>query len=129
LCGQWRQESEWAWLARQAGLPVPAYRQHSSQRIDETRGERRLVPAGAAISRVVVAGKRVFGPPMSPQLAAGCVRLAALADTHLLGVDFFDDAAAGVRFAGANPTPDLRVGGEALIDALARDLSEQREAA
>ena len=59
-------------------------------------------------------------------VAAGCVRLGQLASTTLLGVDFVDGAAGPWTFAGASPTPDLRAGGEAVIDALVRALNAQR---
>lgn len=129
LCGQWRMESEWAWLARQAGLPVAPYRQTSRDRIDEARGARRLVPEGALVRTVVVAGGRVIGPALSPAIAEACVRLAELAGTALLGIDFVSHVQQPWSFAGASPTPDLRVGGEALISALLGALTRHREAA
>ena len=129
LCGQWRQESEWAWLARQAGLPAAPYRQTSSDTLDESLGERRLVPAGASASSVIVVGRRVVGTPVSQALAAACVRLAELAGTSLLGIDFVGGPAQGWSFAGASPTPDLRIGGDALIDALMHDLGHFERAA
>lgn len=128
LCGQWRQESEWAWLARQAGLPVAAYRQTSRDTVDESRGERRLVPAGATVHTAIVVGARVVGAPIPAAIAAACVRLSALARTPLLGVDFVESPA-GWRFAGASPTPDLRLGGDALVDALMHDLRQSERAA
>ena len=126
LCGQWRQESEWVWLAQQASLPVAPYRQSSSDRVDEMKGERRLVATGQAVRSAVVVGQRALGLAMPATVAAGCVRLGQLASTTLLGVDFVDGAAGPWTFAGASPTPDLRVGGEAVIDALVRALNAQR---
>jgi len=129
LCGQWRQESEWAWLARQAGLPVAPYRQTSRDSVDESRGERRLVPAGALVQTAIVVGGRVVGAAVPPEIAAGCVRLSQLARTALLGVDLIGSAGAGWRFAGASPTPDLRLGGEPLVDALMHELRHLERAA
>ena len=49
----------------------------------------------------------------------GCRRLAELSHTALLGVEFTTSSAGPWTFAGATPMPDLRLGGEALLDALA----------
>ena len=124
LCGQWRCESEWAWLARQAGLPVAPYRQSSRERIDEMKGERRMIAAGALVRSAIVAGDSVAGPPMPPAVQAACLRLARLASTELLGIDFVDGAAGAWTFAGASPTPELSSGGEPLVDALLRRLTQ-----
>ncbi|NCT81952.1 MAG: hypothetical protein GXC94_02315 [Comamonadaceae bacterium] len=129
LCGAWRMESEWAWLARQAGLPVAAYRQTSRDRLDEARGARRLVPQGAAVDSVLVMAGRTFGPALPPALAEACVRLAGLSGTLLLGIDFVRTAPQAWSFAGASPTPDLRLGGAPLITALLGALTRHREAA
>lgn len=129
LCGQWRQESEWVVLARSAGLAVAPYRQSSRDRIDEMKGEKRLVPAGAHVATAVVVGRRVVGLPLAPAIAAACVRLAELASVHLLGVDFVVDPRGTCNFVGANPMPDLRVGGDALIEALLDDLTTLKAAA
>lgn len=129
LCGAWRMESEWAWLARQAGLPVAAYRQTSRDRIDEAHGARRLVPPDTLVRTVIVAGGRVIGPALPPAIAEACARLAELAGTELLGVDFVGHAQQAWSFAGASPTPDLRLGGEALIATLLGALTRHREAA
>lgn len=128
LCGQWRMESEWAWLARQAGLPVQPYRQTSRDRIDEAHGARRLVPRGAIVSTAIVIGGRVVGQALPQAVADACLRLSRLAGTALLGIDFVRDTQRAWSFAGASPTPDLRIGGEALVttllDTLTRHLSE-----
>lgn len=129
LSGQWRLESEWAWLARRAGLPTAIYRQTSRDRIDEAHGERRLVPKGALVNTAIVIGGRVVGPALPPALAAACVRLARLAGTQLLGIDFVRDAQQAWSFAGASPTPDLRLGGEALIGTLLDAMTCNQEAA
>jgi hypothetical protein len=129
LCGQWRQESEWAWLARQAGLPVAVYRQTSRDTIDEALGQRRLVPAGALVSTVIVVGGCVVGTPIPPDLRDGCLRLANLARTSLLGIDLVESPTRGWQFAGASPTPDLRLGGDALVDALMQELGHRERAA
>lgn len=129
LCGAWRMESEWAWLAGLAGLPVAPYRQTSRDRLDEARGARRLVPQGAPVATAVVAGGHCFGPALPPAIEQACVRLAELSGTALLGIDFVGHAQQAWSFAGASPTPDLRVGGEALIATLLGALTRHREAA
>jgi hypothetical protein len=129
LCGRWRQESEWAWLAREAGLPVAPYRQSATDGVDEMKGERRLVPRGVPVRTVIALGGRVFGASLLPAITAACQRLARLSQTQLLGIDFVDDAADAWTFAGASPTPDLSIGGEALVEALMRELSLERAAA
>jgi hypothetical protein len=129
LSGQWRCESEWAWLARQAGLAVAPYRQSSHDRIDEMKGERRLIPAGALVQTVIVAGDAVAGAAAPLPVIAACKRLAEIAGTELLGVDFIDGAAGPWTFAGANPMPLLSLGGQSLVEVLCKRLAMPRVAA
>ncbi|MFT7774571.1 hypothetical protein [Roseateles sp.] len=129
LCGPWRMESEWAWLARRAGLPVATYRQTSRDRIDEARGVRRLVPQGALVGTALVTCGRTFGLALPPTVSEACLRLAELSGTSLLGIDFVGHEQQAWSFAGASPTPDLRLGGEALIATLMDALTRHREAA
>jgi len=70
---------------------------------------------------LVVAGRAV-DPEMPAPVREGCERLAALVDADLLGVDLEPSGAGAWTFAGASPLPDLRQGGEALLDALAAAL-------
>jgi hypothetical protein len=123
LSGQWRPESEWAWLAQTAGLPVPPYRQSARDGVDEMKGERRLVAPGMLVQTVIVTGDAAAGAAAPPAVLAGCRRLAEIAGTHLLGVDFIAGAAGPWTFAGANPMPYLMLGGAALIEALAGQLA------
>jgi hypothetical protein len=122
LGGRWRHSSEWVLLASSAGLPTPPYRLSSQDGHDEmTAGERSLLPAGTKTRQVVVVAGQTFAPFAVPdEISAGCVRLAAAAETPLLGVDF--SAGGEWTFAGATPLPDLRAGGAPLLDALARAL-------
>lgn len=122
LCGHWRQESEWVVLAHRAGLPVGPYRHASTDAVDPAKGERRLVGNGIGVTTMLVIGDRAIGA-VPADVAPGCVRLAALAATDLLGVDFVVDERGAWRFAGANPMPDLRAGGDAAIDALVGTLT------
>jgi hypothetical protein len=129
LCGQWRHESEWVWLAHKAGLSTPPYLQTSDDRVDESKGERRLVPPGTLLRTVVMVEGLATGVAVSPAVVDGCQRLAKLAATDVLGIDFFSDATGSWMFVGANPAPDLRVGGEPLLAALVQRLTAEREAA
>jgi hypothetical protein len=118
LAGPWRSESEWVCLAAKAGLPTPVFRQTSFDRIDETQGHRRLLPATALARTVITVGAVTAGAAAPPAIADGCLRLAALAETALLGVDFIEGDSGAWTFAGATPLPELSLGGEALLDAL-----------
>jgi hypothetical protein len=110
LCGAWRHESEWTWLAARAGLPAMPFRQD---------GLPRLRPARLAISRqtrpVFVVDGRVVGGDLSAATATACASMAHLSSTRLLGIEL---DAAGDTFVNASPRPDLRLGGEPLITAL-----------
>lgn len=126
LTGAWRSETEWVCLAAKAGLPTPVYRQTSADRIDESQGHRRLVPPGMTARTVIAAGTAVAGEAVPPEIAAGCLRLASLAAMPLLGVDFLSGSAGAWTFAGATSLPELSLGGELLLDALAAALREDR---
>jgi hypothetical protein len=119
LSGQWRHESEWVWLASQAGLPTADYRQTSLDRVDEMKGERRLIHPSALTTTVIVFADQLFGVEIPRSLMEGCRRLAEFSDTALLGIEFATDSHSQWKFVGATPSPDLSFGGSALLDALA----------
>jgi hypothetical protein len=102
--GAWRHLSEWTSLAGAAGMRTRPY-------------QAPIAAAPPARHTAFVLGDRVVGAP-SP-LVPACVRLATLARTGLLGVEFD----AGWTFTNATPQPDLRLGGEPLLDALAEGLA------
>jgi hypothetical protein len=80
----------------------------------------RLVPPDVPVRTVFVVVGRVVGPDDMPDpIGEGCRRLAGLAGTELLAFDF---AGADWTFAGATLWPDLSVGGQALLRALAAAL-------
>jgi hypothetical protein len=127
LSGAWRHASEWVSLAAQAGLPTPRYQQTSEDTIDEQVETRRLLPAGLPTTLLVVVGDRVVGPSLPRETSAACVRLAKLAQTSLLGIDLAQDPVSNsMVFAAATPMPDLKLGGEPLLDALAAELYRPR---
>jgi hypothetical protein len=118
LSGQWRHVSEWVWLASKAGLPTSEYRQSSHDHLDEMGVERRLVPVGTPVNVVIVVAGHVVGAPAPTDILRGCQRLAELAGTELLGIEFAPGSAGDWTFAGATPVPDLRLGGQPLLDVL-----------
>ena len=125
LCGAWRHISEWVSLAARAGLPTPSYRQTSSDQFDEMFEIRRLFPLQTPTTTCIVVQDQVIGDSMPSEIRAGCLRLAALSETPLLGIEFALGASREPwTFAGATPVPDLRLGGEALLDALALTLTQ-----
>ncbi|MEU5431812.1 hypothetical protein AB0G73_00355 [Streptomyces sp. NPDC020719] len=115
LCGAWRSAAEWTVLAARAGLPVSPARISSSPGIEP----RRDTPGSC---NVLVLGEHVFGASTARDEEA-CVRLARLADTDLLGIGLHRDGGQRVVFAGANPLPDLRPGGDAFLDRLLNHLT------
>jgi hypothetical protein len=124
LCGAWRHISEWVTLAAAAGLPTPDYRQTSNDQINETIEARRLLPVGTPSINIIVVGRHVFGPTVSTGIREGCLELARLSRTQLLGIELaFDASLNSWAFASATPMPDLRMGGELFLDALATELS------
>jgi hypothetical protein len=127
LSGQWRHVSEWVWLASKAGLPTPEYRQSSHDYLDEMGVERRLVPTSTPVNTVLVVAEHVVGAPAPPDILKGCQRLAELSRTELLGVEFAAGSAGPWTFTGATPWPDLRLGGQALLDVLASVLRGEVE--
>lgn len=128
LSGAWRHASEWVSLAAQAGLPTPDYKQTSEDTIDERVELRRLLPAGLPTTHFIVVGNRLVGPSLPPETRAACVQLAKLAQTALLGIEMAQDPASNSTvFASATPMPDLKLGGEPLLDALAAELYRPRK--
>lgn len=128
LCGQWRHLSDWTWLAAHAGLPTSRYTQTSRDVESERDWQGRRVPPDAPVQTLIVIGDQMVGSSAPSTILAGCRRFAQLAGTALLGVDFSDGPGGLWTFAGATPCPDLRQGGEALLDALATILQRGQEA-
>ncbi len=123
LSGAWRHVSEWVCLAAQAGLPTPDYKQTSHDEIDELKEVRRLVPEGTPTTMAITVGDGVFGPFLPPAISDACRKLAAISQTPLLGIELaVGPTPDSWTFAGATPMPDLRLGGERLLDTLAVEL-------
>lgn len=111
-------------MAAQSGLPTATYTQTSHDEIDETRQMRTIVPQGTPTTMVITLGNHVFGPSLPPHISDACKALARLAQTPLLGIELTVGQSHGDRwtFAGATAMPDLRLGGEPLLNELARQL-------
>jgi hypothetical protein len=121
LCGSWRHPSEWAMLASRVGLPTFPFRQ--SEHLEVPVG-RRLSPPHSPVRTAFVVAGRFLGPPIPPEIAHACTRLATLARVGLLGLEFAAGPASPWTFASASPQPDLRLGGQALLEALAEALGD-----
>ncbi len=113
LYGAWRSPAEWTVLAARAGLAVSPIRLSDRPGPDCPGPDRPTAVAG----RVLVFGGHVFGAPVGED-AQAYARLARLAGTELLGIDVHPDGDHRTVFGGADPLPDLRVGGEAFLDRL-----------
>jgi hypothetical protein len=123
LSGAWRHASEWVYLATQAGLPTCEYVQSSHDEFDDSVTLRRLLPEGTPTTMAITVGDRVFGPFLPPAVNRACRELARLSRTQILGIELaVNNAPQSLTFAGATPMPDLRVGGEQFLDALAVSL-------
>jgi hypothetical protein len=79
------------------------------------------------VQTVFVVADQVVGATLPRHIHHGCQRLAELSHTAMLGIEFAVGSAGPWTFAGATPMPDLRLGGETLLDALAGALRGQQE--
>jgi hypothetical protein len=104
-------------LAARAGLSTAPYRQSS----DAAPARPAVPPASRRPSATVfvVGGRVVAAPPVRPPLRDACRRLADLAGDDLLGIEVAPPDDGRREFVAATPVPDLRAGGEPLLDALA----------
>ena len=118
LAGRFRTVVEWLWLAGRAGLLAPDY-------VGGARDARAQLaaPSGDARSVIVFDGC-AFGPAIPEDVEASVARFATLAETRLVGIDLVEARDGTWWFTGASTTPDLRVGGEPLLDALATALGQ-----
>jgi len=126
LCGRPRSLVEWLWLAKRAGLPIPRYRQSNQDTVGWHALHVRLRDAGPDLRTLVVVRESVVGESAPPPIEEGCRRLGVLSGTGLLGVELTVRKGGAWEFAGSTCLPDLRLGGEMLLDVLAAKLCEQR---
>jgi hypothetical protein len=118
LSGRLRTSTEWAWLADRAALPTLPHRLRSGANDLEVPSRRTLTHSITPVNTVIVVGGHAIGTATPDDILEGCARLAALAETALLGVEFADGPAHPWTFVRATSLPDLRVGGDALLRAL-----------
>lgn len=116
LSGAWRHLSEWMWLAGQVDLPVLPYQQSDTQNLEVSKPN--PLPSRVQRSLIVFKGK-CFGTSVPPSVEYGCIQLAKISQTALLGMEFQISAEGKWLLINANPLPDLRLGGQALLDELA----------
>lgn len=115
LSGAWMHQSKWLWLASQAGLSTPFYRGGAMI------GEDATLPQLLRQTVIVLAG-RCFGAPVPENVRRGCAKLAQLCQVETLGIDFKVESNGKWTFASATPVPEIRLGGEPLLDAVVETL-------
>jgi hypothetical protein len=99
--GAWRPDIAWTRLAVLAGLRCAPPSQDA--------------PLWANFNTIIVVGGTTTNPGAPPEIAARCLRLAARAQTPLIGVNFELDEAGNWLFRAATATPDFRLGEEAFV--------------
>jgi hypothetical protein len=112
LAGAWHSPAHSQWLAAAAGLPVFPHRYRGPLEAGRTR------PAGLPRAAIIVFDGRVFGARVPFPLGKACVAYAQLAQTRLVGLELVYARGQWV-FDGATPMPNLDIGGDAFLDALA----------
>lgn len=130
ICGRWRHRSEWAWLASRAGLPIAKFEMSGRDPIEA--GYYSLAPSASPVTSVIMLGDEVIGKEVPTDIVAGCRRFMELAETDLLGIDFYVEpsctkpssmkSGGDWKFANASPFPDLTLGGRPLLERLAHIL-------
>jgi hypothetical protein len=118
LAGEWRHPSEWTWLATQAGLTTTPYSQSEFREAPVV-----CPPLSSPDSAVIVVDGVCCGAEAPAEIKAACARLSELSATRLLGVGFEVTRCGDWIFNGATPFPELRFGGNRLVDLLFQSLS------
>lgn len=128
LGGQWHPPSGWSVHAARAGLCTAPYVQGSEHPLELSRlvaGYGYLPSlAGRSVTVFVVAGTPVPGPPVPAPVLDACGRLADRVGDDLLGIELLPRPSGEWEFVAAGAVPDLRLGGEPLLDALAAALAD-----
>jgi hypothetical protein len=127
--GRIRHVSEWVALAGRCSLPVNEYRYGGTPDPNGYSLHAKLPDAGVPARSVTVVDDTVLGEGVPDDIAAGCRRLAAASRLRILGADFAVNALGQWILAGVSSSPDLRLGGEPLIDCLAEAFEERSMAA
>jgi hypothetical protein len=114
--------SEWVTLAARAGFPTRDYVYGAEDCAEDVWSRDVRLGPSARIRAAFAVGDNVVGAALTSDLQRSCLELARLSGAALLGVGFAAESAGRLTFAGATPFPDLRLGGNALLDALAAAL-------
>jgi hypothetical protein len=129
MSGPWRSPAEWASMSSRAGLDVmpivfdSASDTDEPSRVNGALGWCSIGPAAPAGEDVIVVGDAVFSHvALSDATVEACRRLAVAAQIPILGLGFAECDERWV-VAGVTPLPDLRAGGDEIIDAVAALLS------
>lgn len=121
LCGDFRSPAEWNWLAGGAGLPTLRFHQSNL-----SPGDAQELPLSFdLIFHWIVLDCQIYGQAVQglPEgIMESLSRFSGLSGLRLFGVDFCHMPDGKLLFVSATPLPDLRLGGEALVDALAEAL-------
>lgn len=120
LSGPWLRPPEWMTLGARAGLRGAGYRSAGHDPVP-AQFQRSVAVVGPEVVAQPLPAVPALGRPVtsSPpdRVRQGCLRLAQSQDLLILGVDFA--VVDGVwLLCGASPVPDLRTGGDALLDAV-----------
>jgi hypothetical protein len=118
LCGNYRHPSVWATLGARVGLNIRHWRQ-----TDADSPQMAWAPTCGEATVYVVGNNTILPAALPTGLGAPCAKLAALAETTLLGIDFARGVSGEWEMVAASPLPRLEEGGEPLIGALAAALS------
>ena len=120
LAGRLRPAVEWLWLATRAGF-------RTADSCDSDGDGLRIsdVPGGM-LTRAIVLDDRIYGAAVPSHIGVSAIALAGLAETRLLGVDVIESPRGHWWFGAASTAPDLRIGGEPLLEALAVALDGPR---
>ena len=127
LCGPWYHASEWALRAGRAGLNVQRYRQSAHDAPDKFYLPQ--VPEGVVARTFLALGAQIFGGEvygivLPEAVRQACTKLALDAKAEMLGINLYHDAEGRWSFAGASPSPDLRLGGLPLLQRMAQQLTQ-----
>jgi hypothetical protein len=126
LSGAWRSPAEWASLAVDSGLAAsPVSVDPGEMMLSGFEGFRAWPPYAPIAEDAIVAGSAVFARgSLEPHAIEACRKLAAISQTPLLGLAFRCVSCSDVpEVVAITPFPDLRSGGEELIEAIAEALS------
>ena len=114
----WFHRSEWVWRAAGAGLHIAPYRESATNgSTDDTATDPNLHDPAART--IFVASDRVVPGVVPECVQEGARRLARDANVSLLALTFRVASDDSWGFLNAEAFPDFRLGGAALLDALA----------